>query len=145
VEREGARDRDPLLHPAGELPRVVVLEPGELDELDQLLHPRGAALAVPAEHLERERDVLGDGTPVVEDGVLEDHPVVAVEPRLVGRLPVDHDLALARLHQVADDAKQRRLAAARRAYQRNELARGDLEVDSANRLHAAREALGDSA
>ena len=37
VERERPGDRDTLLHPAGELPRVVALEPGQLDELEQLL------------------------------------------------------------------------------------------------------------
>ena len=34
-----------------------------------------------------------DGAPVVEDGVLEDDPVVAVEARLVGGLAVDGDAA----------------------------------------------------
>ena len=35
-KRERARDRHALLHPAGELPRVVVLEARELDELEHL-------------------------------------------------------------------------------------------------------------
>ena len=48
VERERARDRDALLHPARELPRVVVLEAAELDELDHLAHARLAPRAVPA-------------------------------------------------------------------------------------------------
>ena len=33
-------------------------KPFELDELDHLAHALGAPAAVPAEHLERERDVL---------------------------------------------------------------------------------------
>ena len=72
---------------------------------------------------------LRDGPPVVEHGVLEDDPVVAVEPRLVRGLAVDERPRRRGLDQVADDAQQRRLAAARRADQRDELARADVEVD----------------
>ena len=46
---------------------------------EHLLHALGAAAAVPAEHLERQRDVLRDRAPVEEHGVLEDDPVVAVD------------------------------------------------------------------
>ena len=139
-ERERARDRDALLHAARELPRVVVLEPGELDELEHLLDPLGALGAAPAEHLERQRDVLRHGAPVVEHGVLEDDPVVAVEPGLVRRLAVHRHLPARRLDEVADDAQQRRLPAARRADQRDELAGLDRQVDPLERdgLAAAR-------
>ena len=136
-ERERARDRDALLHAARELPGVVLLEPGELDELDHLLDARRALRAVPAQHLERQRDVLRDRAPVVEDGRLEDDPVVAVEPRLAGRLAVDRDVARRRLDDVADDAQQRRLPAARRSDQRDELATLDLEVDALERRDTA--------
>ena len=54
VERERTGDRDAHLHAAGELPRVVLLEAGQLDEVEHLLHALVAALAVPAEHLERQ-------------------------------------------------------------------------------------------
>ena len=47
------------------------------------------ARAVPAEHLERQRDVLRDGAPVEEHGVLEDDPVVAVDRACGARLAVD--------------------------------------------------------
>ena len=73
---------DALLHAARELPRMVVLEAGQLDELEHLVDARLAPRAVPAEQLERQRDVLRDRAPVEEHGVLEDDPVVAVEPRL---------------------------------------------------------------
>ena len=53
------------------------------------------------------RDVLRDRAPVVEDGRLEHDPVVAVEPRPAGRLPVHGDVARRRLDDVA-----RRCAAA---------------------------------
>ena len=80
---------------------------------------------------------FADRAPVVEDGVLEDDPVVAVEPGLVGALAVDEHVALARLDQVADDPQQRRLAAAGRADQGDELARLHVEVDPVEREHVA--------
>ena len=131
-ERERARDRDPLLHAAGELPRMVVSRTRSSSTSSSISSIRARALvAVPAEHLERQRDVLRDGAPVVEHGVLEDDPVVAVEPRLLRRLAVDRArVPLGRLDEVADDAEQRRLAAARRADQRDELARLDRQVDA---------------
>ena len=106
-ERERARDRHALLHAARQLPRVVLLEAGQLDEVDHLAHASFTALPVPAGHLERQRDVLRHRPPVVEDGVLEDDPVVAVEPRLVGVLAVDERLAVGRLHEVADHTQER--------------------------------------
>ena len=49
LEGERARDRDPLLHAAGELPRVVVGEAAELDELEHLLgRAAGAARSQPS-------------------------------------------------------------------------------------------------
>ena len=53
LERERARDRDALLHAARELPRMVVGEADELDELEHLLDPLLALRAIPAEELER--------------------------------------------------------------------------------------------
>ena len=137
VERERPGDRDAHLHPARELPGMVVLEAGELDEVDHLPDALGAAAAVPAGELERERDVLRHGPPVVEHGLLEDHPVVAVEPRLVRGLPADVHRALRRLDEVGDHAEQRRLAAAGRPDQGDELARLELEVDLLQRGRAA--------
>ena len=81
------------------------------------------------EHLERERDVPGDGAPVVQHRVLEHDAVVVVEPCPMRRLPVHEHRPRARLDEVADDAQQRRLAAAGGADQGDELAGPDLEVD----------------
>ena len=141
VERERAGDRDPLLHPAGELPWVVVLEALELDQLEQLPYARRTLLAAPLQQLERQRDVLRDRAPVVEHRLLEDDSVVVVEPGAVSGLAVDLDDALARLDQVADDPQERRLAAAGRADQRDELPRADLEIDLGQRRHACLERL----
>src|SRR5215213_3580437 len=116
---------------------MVLLEAAQLDEVDHLRHARFPPLPVPSGHLEREGDVLRHGAPVVEDGVLEDDPVVAVEPRPVRLLAVDEHVALGRADQVADDPEERRLAAARGADQGDELTRLDVEVDPVEREHVA--------
>ena len=56
-------------------------------------------------------------------GRLEDHPVVAIAARPLGGLAVHDDRRRGGLDEVADDPQQRRLAAARRADERHELAR----------------------
>ena len=129
VERERTCDRDPLLHPARELPGPARLEPAELHQLEHLLHASLPSRPAPTEHLERQRHVLRHGAPVVEHGILKHDPVVVVEPRPMRRLAVHEHAARARLDEVADDAQDGRLAAAGGADQRNELTRLDLEVD----------------
>src|SRR5207237_9117409 len=62
----------------------------------------------------------------------------------VGPLAVHYDLALAGRDEVADDAQERRLAAAGRPDQRDGLARVDLDVDPGERGRAAVEALRDA-
>ena len=128
-ERQGSRDRDALLHPARELPREVLLEPGQLDELDHLCNPRLPARPVPALHLERQRDVLRHRAPVEENRRLEDDPVVTVFASLARLLSVDGHVAARRLGDIPDDAEKSRLAAARRADERHEVASLDIEVD----------------
>ena len=89
--------------------------------------------AVPAEHLERQRDVLRDRAPVEEHGVLEDDAVVVVGARLAAPACRSPRPCPRSARQVADQAQQRRLAAAGRPDQRHELARRDLEVDPLER------------
>ena len=137
IEGERARDRDALLHAAGELPRWCSREALKLDELEHLVDPLLPALLVPARELERQGDVLRDRAPLVEHCILEDDPVVVVAAGLPRGLAVDGRAAARRLDQVADDAQQRRLAAAGRADQRDELARLDLEIDVLERDGAA--------
>ncbi len=136
-ERERSRDRHALLHASRQLPGMVLLEPGKLDELDHVPDPCRALRALPTEHLEWQGDVLRDRTPVVQDGRLEHDPVVAVEPCPAGRLPVDGDISLGGLDDVADDAEQRRLTTSRRTDQRDELPALDLQVDLLERRHTA--------
>ena len=138
VERERAGDRRALLHAARELPGVVLAEVAELDELEHLARLGLARRLVAADDLERQLDVASDRAPVEQDRRLEDHPVVAVEAGLVGRLAVDGDRAARRRGQVGDDPQQRALAAARRPDERDELAAPDGQVDAPQGLDGRR-------
>ena len=86
---------------------------------------------VPTLQLQRQLDVAFDGAPLEQAALLEGHAVVLVEAGLMRRLAVDDQLAGRRLDQVGDQAQQRRLAAARRPDQRDELAtvHGEVDVD----------------
>ena len=55
---ERARDRHALLLTAGQLGREVLGLLGEADEVEDLRHLRAHDVLRPADHLERERDVL---------------------------------------------------------------------------------------
>ena len=57
---ERPRDRHPLLLTTGQLGREVVGLLGEADEVEDLRHLRAHDVLRPADHLERERDVLVD-------------------------------------------------------------------------------------
>jgi hypothetical protein len=68
--------------------------------------------------------------------VLEDRVDVALVRRRVGDVaPVEQDASIGRLLEAGDEAQGRRLAAARRAEQREELAAGDAEVEVIDRRH----------
>ena len=125
-ERERARDRDALLHAARELPRMVALEAGELDELEHLLDAR-------------RRASRGSSRASRAAARCSSRRCASRRARRAGRrsrsrgraapgaavLPFTVDPARRRLDEVADDPQQRRLAAARRPDQRDELARLD--------------------
>ena len=84
--RESARAMATLLHPARQLPRVVIGEVRQLDE-GQVRVRQSVALGLrrPVD-LERQFDIGSDRPPIEQDRCLEDHPVVAVQARLVCRL-----------------------------------------------------------
>jgi hypothetical protein len=87
---------------------------------------------------ERQLDVALDRAPFEQSRLLEGDAVVLVQPRAPGRLAVDEHRALGRLDEVGDDPQQRRLPAAGRPDQRDELAGADGEVDAGERLHRGR-------
>src|SRR4051794_31357532 len=123
---------------------MMVAEALKLDELQHLLHPLVPLIPLPACELERKRHVLRDGAPVVEHSVLEDDPEVVVASRLTRGLTVHRDRAVRRLDEIADDAQERRLAAARGPDERDELSLLDLEVDVLERDRPALELLRDA-
>src|SRR5690606_21939410 len=105
-------DRDALLHPARQLPRVLVDEVGEPDGPERVADPlRDLGAAVPGAD-EREPHVLADAHPRVERGavVLEDERDLLRGPRYLA--PADLDRARARGEQAAHELEDGRLATA---------------------------------
>src|SRR4051794_24646977 len=135
VADERTRDRGPLLLAAGHLRRHVVDAVAEADQLQQLDRPPAQRRPVVGLEHQRQLDVLDRGQERDEVVALEDvaDRVVAQGGELAlgerrGVLAVDGDRALGRPVEPADHVEQRRLAAARRAHQADELARQHGEV-----------------
>ena len=129
-----ARQRDPLLLPAGQLHRATA---GELAQADHLEHVERALTGLARRHLlgpQPERHVVEHGH-VGEQRVLLEHRVdvalVGRHVRHVGTL--EHDLATGRLLEAGDHLQQRGLAAARWPEEREELAPRDREVGPLDR------------
>src|SRR5947208_16868969 len=112
-----------------------MLEPGQADELDELLRPLGRLALVLTLDLESEDHVVHDRSPGEEGVLLKDKG--AVEARTDDRVTVDQDLATARLDQPINDSQQRRLATAGGADNRDEVARLDLDRDVAQHVDHA--------
>jgi hypothetical protein len=139
--RERARQGDALLLAARELVRIALAQSAQPDEAERL----GDAFA-PAPAVDAEADVLGHGQVREERIVLEDHADAATLGRHPGAVAGDGrvlepDLAGVRVLEAGDQAQQRRLAAAARAEERDDLALLDAEVGGVHGLHRA-EALG---
>ena len=87
IRRQRPGQVDALLHAAGQLRRIVPLEAGEADQLDEMLGPLAHRRAVePLLHLHAVADVAGDGAPRQQARVLEDDGAIdagAVDPRAV--------------------------------------------------------------
>ena len=118
---------DALLHAARELPRMVVAEAGQLDELEHLARRAPCAARGPSR---ASRAAARCSSPPCASRTA---PRPGRRSRSRGRaraccadLPLTVDRAGRRLDEVADHAQERRLAAARRADQRDELARLEL-------------------
>src|SRR5690606_28227821 len=124
---------DPLLLAAGELGRAPIGIAFEPHRGESPLHPGLDLGARPAAHREGKRDVLADGH-VREEGVgLEDDPELPpMRGQVVDRMPVHPDRAGRRRLEPGEHHERRRLARARRAEQREELAAPDLEIEMAD-------------
>ena len=128
-----AGERDALLLAAGELEGIAVAELRQLDHGEHLGDARADLLGRALGDLQAEGDVLGDGQIGEERVGLEHHADVALVGAEHGDVAaVDPDLAGARRFEAGDHAQRRRLAAAARPEERDELAAGDGEVEVAN-------------
>ena len=146
VDRQGARDADPLPLPAGELVReaVVVLRV-QADDLQQLLDAAlDLRLGADLVHLERLGDDEADPLALVQARVriLEDHHQLAADRAHVGPAQVgdvaaaEGDPAARRIEQAHQAARHRRLAAARLADDAERLTLLDGEADPVDGLDA---------
>ena len=120
-DHQRAGDRHALAHAAGELGRPGRLEALEADQLDQVGDGVGADLH-PAD-LERQPDVGRDGAPRQQRRVLEGDAelvLAADRRRAIRRAPAP--CRTVGVLQVGEDAQHRRLAAAGRPEQGQELA-----------------------
>ena len=103
-----------------------------------LLHLAADVLLRHLLHPEREGDVLEDGHVRVERVALEHHGDAALHRRqVVDPLAVDDDVARGRVLEPGDHAQQRRLAAAGRADEDDELALAHVERDALHHVDVA--------
>src|SRR5262249_29431810 len=113
LAHEGPGERDPLLLPAGELPRLALSEPPQADEVENLLDPRSDRLARLALPPQAEGDVLEQGQVRKERVALENRVHVPLVRGQSRDDPVpEEDRAGAGLLEAADHPQRRRLAAA---------------------------------
>ena len=142
LDGERAGERDALALAAGELRRVAVLEPAQLDEVEKL-HDAPADLRLartPPEraHGEAEGDVVEDLHAAEEGIALEDEADVALLHRQAQRvLAGEGDAAGIRRIEAGKDAEQRGLARARGAKEGDQLAGGDVDRDATQRRRGA--------
>jgi hypothetical protein len=107
---QGTRDRRALLHAAGQLVRIPVLELGEADCLEQLAGARQMVSRPPAAQLDLHEHVAEHRPPVQQDRLLEHDPDLG--DRAVHSPAVNRDPPAVRRHEPGDQSEQRALAAA---------------------------------
>ena len=120
IGRQRPSERHALAHPARQLVHVGVGEAPQVHLLEEGLGARGAlVLVADAGELEAEVDVLARRQPREERRVLEHD--AALGPGRVDDLAVERDASRVGALEPGDEVEQRRLAAARRAEQADEL------------------------
>src|SRR2546421_554917 len=128
-DHDGPGDGDPLLLTAGQLTGQPVGVLAQLHQAQRLVHPTTGLVPADTPHVEAEAHVAAYRHVREERVVLEDH----AEPALLRWLRVDPllvqpDAAAGQRQQSGQAVERGRLAAPRRAEQRDELATGDLQV-----------------
>ena len=131
-----AGQSDALLHPARELVGAGGAEPGQPDQLEEVLGSRPAHVLADALHFQPEGHVVDEITVGEQAEVLEDHAhAVAAQVEqlaLVGGRDVelaDPHRAGRRLDEAGQAADERGLPAPGQAHDDEHLAVGDVEID----------------
>ena len=124
----GAGERGAHPHAAGQRRRPGMGKGAKADRLQRRLSRRAGGRAILAGQHQRQGDIVDDPRPGHQGRVLEHH----ARPLRCGL----HDPG-ARTRQAGEHAKQRALAAARRAHQRGDLAGSRRQVNRSQRMHAA--------
>ena len=140
-----ARDRGAHLHPTRKLARIALREAGKPDARERRVDARRRIGREPCEP-ERQAHIGCHRRPRHQGRLLE-HEADAVRsygPRIGGPAVGPRHPAARRRAQAGDDAQRRRLAAARGAEQRHELARVHGEIEALERDHAVGEGLADA-
>ena len=142
LDRERARKRDALLHAARELMRVAVARVPEADELEQVVD--ALASGPPCRGRGSSARTRRSGGRVMFGNSEYAWKTIPMS-RLLGATPV-RSLPSTRMRpdvravEPGDEAQRGRLAAARRAEQRQELALAERDVDAFQRLDSCRSA-----
>ena len=146
VGDDGARDADALLLAAGELPRIVLRAVGEPDDLQR--DRRRACAARPSTASSAAAAARRSSRPSAPAaGCRAGRRSRCAATRQRDSWPplkradvdaADFDRAAGRRVEPADQVEQRRLARARRAHQREEIALRDVEVDALAARRCAR-------
>jgi hypothetical protein len=138
IAHDGPAHRDPLALAAGKLARITVQELCQTEDLCSPVHARIDDRFGRSREPERKRHVLPHGHVRIEGIVLKDHRDVAFLGRNVVYDPrADGDLAAGHVLKARDHAEQRRLAAAGRADQDDELPVADFDIDAVQHLGRA--------
>ncbi len=118
---QGTRQHDTLVHTAGKLARIGLLETVQPHQFQQV-ESMGTILIRDSFllNLERQQHIVEDRAPRHQVCLLEDKPDVG--PGRCQTLPVKPERAAVGQHQAADDAQQRALAGAGGAKQADKLA-----------------------
>ena len=133
IEGERARDRGALLHAAGQLRGIAVLEAVEADEIDERLRARLACVTRQPHSLETVKNVAAHRFPGKQREMLKHD--ATIRARRAHRLALDRDRAGLDREKAADQVQQRRLPAARWPEQGDEFAGTHIERDLLEREH----------
>jgi hypothetical protein len=132
---EASRDRDALLHAAGEFVRIAVGETGQADQVKEMPRDVAPLLWLEPGDVEPELDILRGGAPGKQRILLEYDAAVATGSG--DRPAIEQDTAAGRRGEPGQQIEQGGFSAAARADQSEEFAGANVERDVLQRSEAA--------